>query len=340
MSTNPSSFPTHYTKLNDLAQLPWFGLKEDRLVVEDDSVGPIIDMHTHLALSFLAPPRVDLTRATGPTAHYLDIAAPFDLDRYANKNFTKADLRAIRKDMTINVLTAGGMRATHTTDNLKREMKELAIKHSVLLPIDFPRLSRNAESYLEASVDDPALISFGSVHPYASNVRAKLAAQKRAGIRGLKLHPMAQMVAPDNVRCLRLCRHCNDLGVPILFHCGPVGIEPKSGKRRCQVYRYEKVIAENPDLPVILGHSGALQMEEALSLSLRYSNVWLELSSQGLPGIRKLIDKTDPERLLYGSDWPFYHQALPLAKILIATEGDPGLRSKILWKNAARLLSL
>lgn len=340
MTEPTSSYPIHYKSLNDLAQLPWFGLEQGRLVVEDTSVGPIIDMHTHLALSFLMPARVDLEHASAPTAHYLDIRQPFDLDRYANKNFTAANLRALRRDMTVAVLTAAGMRATHTTDNLKREMKELGVKHSVLLPIDFPRLSSNAEAYAEAALDDPELIPFGSVHPYAGNVRSRLMAQQRAGARGLKIHPMAQMVAPDNIRCLRLCQHCADLGMPILFHCGPVGIEPKAGKRRCQVYRYEKVIAENPTLPVILGHSGALQMEEALALALRYSNVWLELSSQGLPAIRKLCQETDAERLLYGSDWPFYHQALPLAKILIATEGDSELRSKILSKNATRLLAL
>ena len=44
--------------------------------------------------------------------------------------------------------------------------------------------------------------------------------------------------------------------------------------------------------------------------------------------------------LLYGTDWPFYHQALTLARVLLATEDRPELRRAILHDNAARLLGL
>ena len=46
------------------------------------------------------------------------------------------------------------------------------------------------------------------------------------------------------------------------------------------------------------------------------------------------------DRVLYGTDWPFYHQALTLARVLIATEDDPALRRAVLHDNAARLLDL
>ena len=106
------------------------------------------------------------------------------------------------------------------------------------------------------------------------------------------------------------------------------------------MHRYEQVIAENPDLTVLLGHSGALQMEQALALARKYDNVWLELSSQGLPAVRTVLEKGPADRLVFGSDWPFYHLALPLAKVLIASDNDAGLRRKVLWENAARLLDL
>ena len=41
-----------------------------------------------------------------------------------------------------------------------------------------------------------------------------------------------------------------------------------------------------------------------------------------------------------GSDWPFYHQATGLAKALLATEGDPALRRRVLYDNAASLFGL
>ena len=51
-----------------------------------------------------------------------------------------------------------------------------------------------------------------------------------------------------------------------------------------------------------------------------------------------MVDGIGDERVLFGSDWPFYPFEFPLAKSLIATEGKPELREKILYKNAVRLL--
>jgi len=90
----------------------------------------------------------------------------------------------------------------------------------------------------------------------------------------------------------------------------------------------------------VLGHSGALQMELALEIARRYPNVYLEISSQSLKNVRTILDSADPTRVLFGSDWPFYHQAIPLAKLLIATVGREELRRKVMYENAARLLGL
>jgi predicted TIM-barrel fold metal-dependent hydrolase len=126
----------------------------------------------------------------------------------------------------------------------------------------------------------------------------------------------------------------------VLFHCGPVGIEPKAARERSQVARYERTIAENPDTTFVLGHSGALQFEEALPFAERYPNTYFELSCLGLSALRQVIDAVPADRLLYGTDWPFYHQALTLARVLMATEDHPELRRAILHDNAARLLGL
>ena len=64
------------------------------------------------------------------------------------------------------------------------------------------------------------------------------------------------------------------------------------------------------------------------------------MSSQSLPGVRQICAEANPDRILFGSDWPVYHQALPLLKVLLATEGKPELRRKILYDNAAALLGL
>ncbi|MCA9774047.1 MAG: amidohydrolase family protein, partial [Myxococcales bacterium] len=160
------------------------------------------------------------------------------------------------------------------------------------------------------------------------------------GARGIKIHPAVQLISPEHRAARVLYRACAARGLPILFHCGPVDIETAAGRKRSQVRLYERAIEENPDLPIILGHSGALQMEEALGYAQRYENVYLELSSQSLPNVRRILAEGPRDRVLFGTDWPFYPQALALAKVFLATEGDAPLRRAVLYENAAKLLGL
>jgi predicted TIM-barrel fold metal-dependent hydrolase len=133
---------------------------------------------------------------------------------------------------------------------------------------------------------------------------------------------------------------CGARDMFVLWHCGPVGIEGRYPRWLSQVRFYEKPIAENPRTQFVLGHSGALQFEQALELQRRYPNVWLETSSQSVSNIEQMVRRADPDRVVQGSDWPFYHPAISISKILIATEGNKELRHKMLWSNAAALLGI
>ena len=327
-----------FENLLDLARLPWFERAGERLVIGDRAVGPIIDMHSHIALAYLLPMRLDLHRASDHVEHYLPDCCPIDFEGYQNRNFTPAALGALKRDLTLGSLSRGGMRATHTVPNLVREMDELGIARSVLLPIDLPYISRNAAHALEAARRQPRLVSFGSVHPIVDRVGERLDDQAHAGAHGVKMHPAVQLMAPNHPRAMALYRQCGERNLPVLWHCGPVGIELESGRRRSQVALYEQPIASHPRTRFVLGHAGALQMEQALDLACRYPNVWLELSGQSLSNVRAILERADPDRVVYGSDWPFYHQAIGIAKVLLATEGRPELRRKVLHDNAAALL--
>lgn len=330
-----------FPNLAGLSVLPWFGLgDEGRLLVIDRSLGPIVDVHTHIALAYVRPMSVDLDRRS-EVQHYLPSCCPVDLDVYANKNFRPEDLKKLTRDLTLMSLTSRGMRATHTTANLVAEMDDLHISHSVLLPIDLPAISDNAGTALrEAPKTRGKIISFGSVHPFTRNPAAQVEDQVRRGALGFKLHPNVQSFRPDARRAGIIYRTCGELGVPVLWHCGPVGIEPALGRYLSQVRHYEAPIRENPRTQFILGHAGALQLDQAIALQVKYPNVYLETSSQSVTGIRKIVERADPNRIMNGSDWPFYHQGMAVAKALIATEGLPDIRHKLLWANAAKLLRL
>ena len=66
------SFPTTFESTLDLARLPWFDVEGgNRLVLATDAadeVGPVVDMHTHLAMGFFRRLRVDLHASTPTVA--------------------------------------------------------------------------------------------------------------------------------------------------------------------------------------------------------------------------------------------------------------------------------
>lgn len=332
---------TRFSDHFELATLPYFKVEDrHRLVLADQSLGPAIDFHTHLALAYVRPMKVDLFKAHPAVEHYLPLYRPLDLDVYINRNFNGEDMGRMKRDLTAGSLRSSGMRATHTVPNLMREMGELGIRGSVILPIDFPMLSDNAGTYLKAAMGREELISFGSVHPWSPKVEQKLDRQKALGAKGIKVHPAVQLVRPDTRRALKLYRLCGERGLPVLFHCGPVGIEPRLGRYMSQVRHYVRGIQQCPGTTFILGHSGALQMEEGLQLAVEHPNVYLELASQSVSNVRRILDQAPQDRVLFGSDWPFYHQATGLAKVFLATEGRPKQRRRVLHDNAAHLLGL
>lgn len=329
-----------FANIEALARLPWFKREDGRLKLVDRSIARTIDFHTHLALSYVRPNRIDLYRLHKDTEYYLPEERQFYLDRYLNKSFSEADLSRLKRDLVLGGMTAGGMRLTHTAANLARDMDDLNILHSVLLPIDFPWISDNAGTWLTAVADDPRFICYGSVHPYAGGREQKLDRQVGLGATGVKVHPNIQIVAPEGKRSMDLYHLCDERKMVVFWHCGPVGIEPPHGKILTQVRRYEKPIRELPHCTFVLGHAGALQNDQALELARRYQNVYLEISGQSVERIRAMIENGPTDRIVFGTDWPWYHQGIGLAKVLLATEGKERIREQILYGNAARLLGL
>jgi len=334
------TLPTRFDNLLDLARLPWFEAREGRLVLADPALGPALDVHTHLALAYGRPNQVDLMRRWPETEHYLPKDVPLDLDIYINKNIPPAALAALTDDLTLQSLGAEGMRRTHTWANLQAEMDELGVLKSVLLPIDFPVLSHNATTWLHATRGQQRAVCFGCIHPYRPGMRKALQAQVALGATGIKFHPAVQLVRPDDRRAMKLYRLCAQYKLVVLFHCGPVDIETRLGRYLSQVRHYERALAENPDVPFILGHSGALQMPLALEYCKKYSNVYLEVSSQSVSNVRAIFAHAPRHKILFGSDWPFYHQGIGLAKVFMAAGDDVELRKDVLWRNGARLLRL
>ncbi len=161
--------------------------------------------------------------------------------------------------------------------------------------------------------DPDRLIAVGSVlpsHPSAGRETRRLVTEY--GIRGIKLHPPHQLFAPnayvdgrlDGLR--EIYAACEDLRVPVIIHTG-TSVFPGARNRFGQPLLVEDVAIDFPKLTIVLAHGGRpLWMEEAVFLTRRFRNVYLETSSvppakllEYFPALERIRDQ-----VIYGSDWP------------------------------------
>ncbi len=343
--------PQRYRGYRGLAELPWFDLDERgrlRCVAED--VPPAVDIHTHLGISLLLAPRLDLSARTPRVRHLLDCDAenpgcPLDLDVYINGNFTARDLRALRLTAIAQLSWGSEAAATHTVPNLLDEMDATRVGRALVLPIAFglPFGDDLTERWSEAIATSGAggrLLAGASVHPRDPEWREKLGIYAARGARAVKLHPAGQRFFPDAPEALAVYEECARLELPVVFHGGRAGIEPTYTHQFTLMRHYEGALRRFPEVQFVLGHAGARDVADAIPLAQRYPNAWLGIHGQGVTRLDELIDRLGSERLLFGSDWPFYHLAATLAKVLIVTQGRPEARHAILRGNAERLLGL
>lgn len=334
------ALPLRFATRNALAELPWFEVDHDEIVLADRTIGPIIDTHTHYALPTLSIHHIDMNRETPDSNLLLGACCAHHLDVRANQCFTPDELGALKKDLLVGGLTGKGKRRDHTAPNMARDMRSMNVTHSVVLGIDMAIPNRHPADTLRAVAARPQAeaTGYGSVHPRSPLAKVRFEEQLHLGARGIKLHPPNQVFRPDAWYARRIYRWCGQANIPVFFHSGPAGIEPKIGQYCAQMRFYERPLIEFPDTQFVFGHAGSLQHREAIDLQRRYPNVWLEISGLSLDQLREVITEGDPRRIVFGSDWPFYHPVLPLAKVLVATQDRPELRPLILHDNAARLL--
>ncbi len=343
--------PRRYRGYRGLAELPWFELDaQGRLHCVAEDVPPALDIHAHLGMSLLLAPEIDLQARTSRVQHILDCDAtdpgcPLDLDVYINANFRPADLWALRRAAVTQMLWGNAAAQSHTIPNLLDEMRATRVDRALVLPIAFglPFGDDLSERWLRAIADAGAggrLLPGASVHPRDPEAVARLRRYAAQGARAVKLHPAAQRFFPDAPEAMPIYEECARLGLPVVFHGGRAGIEPAYTHQFTLMRHYEGALRRFPELPFVIGHAGARDVADAIPLAQRNPNAWLGIHGQGVTTLHELIERVGADRLLFGSDWPFYHLAATLAKVLIVTEGRPDDRYAILRGNADRLLGV
>ncbi len=325
----------------ELDQLKYFERNEKgELWLRPGIADDIIDFHSHLGLSFLGSAAVDLDREDPETKTYFpQHGNPVDLSTYSAVSFTKASAKIAQNESVKQAYTKSGYSGTHTPKNLLKEMDHNRVTRSVILAIDYPLgLSHNSRVYMQAAKKYPRLLPFVSVHPYDALMERKVKSFRAQGALGMKIHPPMQFIRANNKKCMELTKLCGKLGMPCLFHTGASDISPKFQNDYPRIEYFWEPVQKQPETIFVLAHGGIHFYKELIELAKKNQNVWIELSGQPPAPIREMLDAGLEDRMLFGSDWPYYTESLPLAKVLLATEDAPLVRGKILHDNAEKLL--
>jgi predicted TIM-barrel fold metal-dependent hydrolase len=151
-------------------------------------------------------------------------------------------------------------------------------------------------------------------------------------MKGLKLHPISNLVKPFAPLCVELIRKAGELGVPVFIHCGD-----KIPALPLQIARAAGLC---PGTTIICHMGGYFHAGEILRCAQRYSNLVLDTSSTPYPWIiHQALELLGSNRVVFATDSPAGDPISELQKIRMLNL-QPDVEERVLWKNIAELLSL
>jgi len=169
-------------------------------------------------------------------------------------------------------------------------------------------------------------------------------AVKEKGHKGIKFQPLVQRFYPNEKRLRPLFARAEKLGIPVLFHSGVVAFDNHYAQYGTCVY-VDELAGEHPELKIIIAHLGGNYDYEALVISEKNPNVYMDTAYQhffcrrSLPRvtpmdrIKRAVEFAGPHKVLYGSEGT-------TTTMILDSDLDPETKKKILWQNAERVLGV
>lgn len=168
------------------------------------------------------------------------------------------------------------------------------------------------------------LVGFGRVDPRRGKeaIEELVRIKEKLGLKGLKLHPMVECFRPDHGFFDCFFKKVNDLQMPVLIHTGEGFSSPGLAVRVAKKY---------PKITMILGH-----LKEGCIGALREcENVYVETSG-AIPEFIEMAVDIDENRVLFGSDVPYYRYKVQLA-VVDAADISEKIKRKVYYENFQKL---
>ncbi len=192
-----------------------------------------------------------------------------------------------------------------------------------------------------AAINRDPVYSLATIHPDTPNIPSVLAAARRAGFKGIKLHPEYQEFSLEDPRLEPVWKTCSEQGLFVFLHAG--GERVFKPPYRSSPGAIAALLARHPRLSVVAAHLGGFQMWDEservivgkpLTLDLSHTLGWMPEEQ-----IVRMVRNHGANRIVFGSDGPWQDCGKVLQAFLkLPLSGDE--QGLILWENAARLLGL
>ena len=208
----------------------------------------------------------------------------------------------------------------------RRMMDELGIEKAVIMPFNDPWLM-SMEFTIDAvhkNLYDMKQCYPGKFYAFtdidtrntsAESVEAIRKAIEEYGLDGIKIHPNNTGIDLDSDYNQPIFSYAQENKIPVAIHS-----YPNSENDRSAAYRIVNVLAQYPDLTVIVSHMGGYQWEQLLP-----TNAYVEISailpdyfrSYGIEKTKRILHQFGADRLIFATDYPD-SRILPPDKIFSA----------------------
>ena len=213
-----------------------------------------------------------------------------------------------------------------TAEGLLREMDKSNISLSIISSVAIKQGMTNQDlnevnTYVSNEIKKypDRLAGFCTVDPFGEKKSIEILkkAIEDLGHIGLKLHPSFQEFYPNNKKCFPIYEKMQEYKMPILFHCGSVGVLPFKDDFAKPSY-IDDVACNFPDLPIIIGHAGKIWFDDTAMLMRKHKNIYADISTnlgrneefKFMP-LTWLLSKLKIwvgsfDRVFFGTDYPMY----------------------------------
>lgn len=227
-----------------------------------------------------------------------------------------------------------------TFERLAENLAAAAIDGAVVAPLKPPSFDFDrANARLAARLQKRATCyGIGRVDPRVDDsVEHAERALSEYNLHGFKLHPWEETFSITSPNVAPLLEVAASHTAPVWIHAGYPGVSHALSVR--------EIAQQFPDVPMILTHGAqldisGLSLTDAFELAETTTNTYFELSGvYRRDFIEDLVETIGPERVLFGTNAPYFHPTVEKSRVTNAELSDT-TKQRILGENILNLLEI